>query len=226
MAAHRYWRIYITANTSGGPHLDISEIQMRTAIGGADVTGSGTASASSELSPFFAANAFDNNTATTWYTPAVNIPAWVKYDFGAGNDKDIIQVALTCWAAGEMARDFEVQYSDDNSTWTGAMFLSNEVGWSANETRLYSTSGTVTAKSSQVVVEVVNQPNPAAQSSQVVVEVVNLPDPNLQLFQTVAEVVRSGVPNMQLSQTVVEVIRANGASTPIVTARPQVFVCT
>jgi hypothetical protein len=145
MAAHRYWRIYITSNTSGGPHLDCSEIEMRTSVGGADQCTGGTASASSEVGGFEASKAFDNSTGTTWYTPSSNLPAWVKYDFGSGNDKDIVEVALTCWSPNEHPRDWSLQYSDDNSTWTTLFAATSLTAWSANETRAFSFQNPVSA---------------------------------------------------------------------------------
>ena len=70
--AQRYWRLYTleaagvsgsgTANTFGS-----AEIELRTSSGGADQTGSGTATASSEFnSSFSAPKAVDNNTSTSW----------------------------------------------------------------------------------------------------------------------------------------------------------------
>lgn len=95
-----------------------------------------------------------------------------------------------------------------------------------------SSTGTATAKSRQLVAEVVGQPVPKAQSSQVVAEVVTFPtamkarssqlvaevvtDANapLKLSQTVVEVaVLPANPNLLLSQLVVEVIRQNGTET-------------
>lgn len=117
MSAHRYWRIYCTEGQSTA-HFDIKEIELRTSIGGADVTGSGTASASSESGGYEASKAFDNDAGTTWYTPASNLPAWIKYDFGSGNDQDIVEFALTPWSNTEMATRFKLQWSDDDSAWT------------------------------------------------------------------------------------------------------------
>jgi hypothetical protein len=141
MSAHRYWRIYIIAAT-GATHLDISEIQMRTAIAGADQCTGGTAIYSAETVGFEASKAFDDSTATTWYinTASNPFPQYVGYDFGAGNDKDIVEVALTCWQAAEMARDFLIQYSDDASDWVTLYSLRDETGWSPGETRAFSAS--------------------------------------------------------------------------------------
>lgn len=136
MAAHRYWRIYITA-AIGTPHLDISEIEMRTAFGGADQCSGGVAIKSNETAGFEASKAFDNTTATTWYISQASfpLPQWIGYDFGLGVTKDIKQVALTCWNAVEMVKTFDIQWSDDAVSWTTYYSVVNETGWTTGETR-------------------------------------------------------------------------------------------
>jgi hypothetical protein len=114
MAAHRYWRLYCTAG-NGEPNLGLAEIQLRASLGGADETGSGTASASSGT----AANLFDNNNTTVLTTTSGAYPHWISYDFGAGNDKAITEIAInTRTQIRYSPTDFQLQWSDDNSAWT------------------------------------------------------------------------------------------------------------
>ena len=145
MAAHRYWRIYITNHAGFNNYLDISEIELRTSIGGADATGTGTAMASSAGSGYPASSAFDNTTSTTWFTDLGSnpLPQWIGYDFGAGNAKDIVEFSTTCWASAENPTCFQLQYSDDNVTWTTLYDIQGEVNWSNGETRVFH-SGTFT----------------------------------------------------------------------------------
>lgn len=139
MAAHRYWRLYCF-NGLRDNHFDIKEIELRTSIGGADVTTpTSTVSASSQSAGFEAPKAFDNNTGTTWYTPATNLPAWIKVDFGAGNEKDIVEVALMAWNLTEMVSEFELQWSDDNSSWTTLYKILNYT-WSTTAFTSFSAS--------------------------------------------------------------------------------------
>jgi hypothetical protein len=141
MSAHRYWRVYITANTGSSSFLDVRELEFRASIGGADQTGSGagTAICSTADPSFPASSAFDNSNSTTWFTNigTNHLPQWIGWDFGAGNSKDIVEFSLTCWAWNENPRDFLFQYSDDNSTWTTLYTIQGEMGWSASETRVY-----------------------------------------------------------------------------------------
>lgn len=140
MAAHRYWRISVTAAV-GGSTQEISEMEYRIVAGGADVTGSGTASANNNLVGAVAANAFDNNATTRW---AMNNGSnWVKYDFGAGNDKDIVEIALI-GAQSEPSlspKNFTIQYSDDNAAWSTWLTVTNLTSWYAGERKIFNSSG-------------------------------------------------------------------------------------
>ena len=144
MAAHRYWRINVTEAVHAS-WLDIREIEMHTSIGGADVTGSGTASASSESAGFEASKAFDNNSSTTWFTSSAGtLPQWIKYDFGSGNDKDIVELQLTSWSYQEQWVSFQFQYSDDDTNWTTLFTVENDEPLDTGTSRTYSGNDTPT----------------------------------------------------------------------------------
>jgi len=139
MAAHRYWRINITAST-GGAGIGINEMEYRTAAGGADVTGSGTATASNTNFGYNPAWAFDNSPIGGWRMNEGS--HWLKYDFGAGNDKDIVEVAVTCsFLYTEAPKNFTIQWSDDNLAWTTLMTLTNIINWQPGQRRLFNSSG-------------------------------------------------------------------------------------
>lgn len=144
-SAHRYWRLLVSTNEVNSfevtsSTLAIAEIELRETISGSDVTGSGTASADSTSGGTTAADAFDNNTATKWSSGTAGYPHWIKYDFGSGNDKSIVEVALTSPSSTptQCARDFDVQWSDDDSAWTTAFSVYGEDQWTATETRVFS----------------------------------------------------------------------------------------
>jgi len=131
---HRYWRIYITA--VAGAYNALSEVELRESVGGTDQTGSGTAYASSE-SFGYAAEAVDNNTSTLWQTSS-SVPAWWKYDFGAGIEKSLVEVLLTprqdYYAASPSA--FNIEWSDDNSAWESAASFTHT--WENNSAQAFS----------------------------------------------------------------------------------------
>lgn len=123
MAAHRYWRVNFTAITNPGNSFAIAELKLCTALAGATVATGGTASAQSIFSGSFpASDAFDGNLATFWHSAGGVVPQWLKYDFGLGNDKDIIEVGVVMAPsrAHQQPTAFTVQHSDDNVAWTDA----------------------------------------------------------------------------------------------------------
>jgi F5/8 type C domain len=125
MATHRYWRLYCTAG-NGEPNLSLAEIQLRASLGGADETGSGTASSSGGT----AANGFDNNNTTLVTTTSGAYPHWIAYDFGAGNEKDIVEIAInTRTQIRYSPTDFQLQWSDDNSAWTTLFTIEGYGQW-------------------------------------------------------------------------------------------------
>lgn len=122
-SGHRYWRINVTANNGDVSATQFVEVEMRETVGGSDATGSGTASAGGGFTGSTAANAFDNSVATS-YTPS-GTAGWLKYDFGSGNAKNIVEVAIKANSATGPAtnfaaapKDFTLQWSDDDSSWT------------------------------------------------------------------------------------------------------------
>lgn len=140
MAAHRYWRIFFddTASTSW---LEISEIEFREVSGVPQTPSGGTASASSIYgSGYEAARAFDGNNATVWSSATSQARnSWLKYDYGSGNEKEIVEYAVTCNTNQYSPRGFFVQWSDDDIDWTTAgPVVSGEVSWTNKEQRVFS----------------------------------------------------------------------------------------
>lgn len=118
--AARYWR-YVKIGGPVTPGLNhVIEWEMHEALGGADVTGSGTASASSSFSgATLPANAFDNDTATYWGTVFNStLPQYLQYDFGDGNDKLVLESRISMRADTNEGypSDFRILYSHDGTT--------------------------------------------------------------------------------------------------------------
>ena len=133
---HRYWRINITAiNTVAYTIAGMIEFQMHSGTKGfgTDALEGGTASADSEYNgSTVASNAVDGDLtdadANMWQTTNTAFPHWWKYDFGSGNAVDIFGVSIVARSGGSdgaggsvnmtAPKNFNVQYSDDNSSWT------------------------------------------------------------------------------------------------------------
>jgi hypothetical protein len=119
---HRYWRINQTTN-HGNASTQFIEVEMRETPGGSDVTGSGTASGGGGFTGSTPANAFDNTLGAA-YVPT-GASGWLKYDFGLGNAKNIVEVAIKAASAtgsqtnfAAAPKDFTIEWSDDDSAWT------------------------------------------------------------------------------------------------------------
>jgi hypothetical protein len=125
MAAHRYWRLYITAVQSGG-YTSLLELEMYEGAETNNVCSGGTASASSTGFGWAASNAFNGlyafGSGDGWHSGTNNLPTtpeWIAYDFGSGVTKDITQIKfVTRQGTGQHPKDFALQYSDNGSSWT------------------------------------------------------------------------------------------------------------
>jgi hypothetical protein len=130
--AARYWRVYIYT-TSNGNTPTISELEMRTTPGGANQCTGGTAIASGGSA---ASNAFDGNTGTSW-PGNVSSGSWIGYDFGAGVQKEITEIALRNGSGSLSPIEFAVDYSDDGLTYYRAWMITSYSVWPANEQRVF-----------------------------------------------------------------------------------------
>jgi hypothetical protein len=66
--------------------------------------------------------AADNNPATLWSANDANLPQWWAYDYGVGVALDIVEATITARNDGSYTQapsNFSLQWSDDNSAWTG-----------------------------------------------------------------------------------------------------------
>jgi hypothetical protein len=141
--SHRYWRVNIL--TSGnGADTGMAECEFRSSAGGADLTGNtgGSVIFSTQLNTgsFAAANAFDNNTSTNWCSSGMNAAGeWIGWDFGAGNAYNIIEVAFSCRSdfVSDAPKNFNIEYSDDGSTWSISWRVTNQTGWVSGVTRTF-----------------------------------------------------------------------------------------
>lgn len=132
----RYWMLTdFVAELSAN---SFAEIELRDIIGGSDLTGSGTASASD----FFdgsttAAHAVDNNAATLWSSTDA-IKHWWQYDFGDGNSKSIIEVMMQARASSfynQTPNSFTICKSADGISWQIAWTVDDDTSWTSNEIR-------------------------------------------------------------------------------------------
>lgn len=119
--AHRYWRIFAIRAQGSGSYRAIADLELRATVGGADQTVPGGTCSSSPAASVPAANAFDASLATYWESSG---PAYLRYDFGAGNEKVVREIAIKAMTDAtwytETPREFHIQFSDDDVTWITA----------------------------------------------------------------------------------------------------------
>lgn len=122
--AHRYWRINITDWYNGVGAL--SELEFYRVANEAKISTAGGTPSASSTAFGSVADAFDGvlGGGNYWH-PNGGSAAWLAMDFGSGNAKEVSAVAiLDRQDAQQGPTAFDVQYSDDGSSWTTAWSVS------------------------------------------------------------------------------------------------------
>lgn len=133
-SAHRYWRLMCGGSDLSQQH--IAQIEMRESVGGADVTSTVYAIAGSG-DP---SHCFDNVIAESdyWGISEGSVlvqDRWIGQDFGAGNEKNIVEIALSSRNTSSTTNlrytvlHGMVQYSDDGVTWVNKFPFSTYEFW-------------------------------------------------------------------------------------------------
>jgi hypothetical protein len=146
MAAHRYWRLLVSATQGGGDDSTvIGELILATSPNGPSVATGGAASASSIYSSAYpASNAFDGvqSSSNAWCS-AGGKGQWIQYDFGS-TPRDIVEMRIYFPAAGTFGiasapKNFALYWSDDGNTWTRQRAWSEQT-FSSGDTITYDTT--------------------------------------------------------------------------------------
>jgi len=213
MAAHRYWRIDITAVIAPQTNINMAEIQMASSVGGANLFGSGTAFGSSEQGGLTYAAACDGDVTTWWSTPDPSL-GWWGYDFGGGSPVSVTEVRITVlYVGGNLYAPtaFTLDYSDDGSTWTTVQAFTAST-WTIGQTQTFDVDVDVSMlRASQVIAEaLITTPTAALRASQVVAEALMLapvlaPAP-LRASQVIAEALISTPTPLRASQFIAEAL--------------------
>lgn len=139
--AYRYFRLVITAG--GQSYIGTNTLALRETVGGTDaVQGSGgTASAEDSHASYPPARAFDGDVNTGWLAN-LNLPIWLEWDFGAGNEKAIVEYIVGAYAntsrhGSRSATAWTLEGSNDHAAWDVLDTRSGETGWVEGETRSY-----------------------------------------------------------------------------------------
>jgi len=133
LGAHRYWRMNVREDYQTGGYVRFDEMELRDEYFGSPIEDSiPTKTASQENGTFNFSRAFDGLFGgINYYRTSIDdtvFPVFFTFDAGLGNTITIAQIVIWPQANREnlCPRDFDVQYSDDGSTWT--------TGWSVLDT--------------------------------------------------------------------------------------------
>lgn len=119
--AHRYWRAYVNTKGSSG-YASILTIELYD--DGVDrATGKTVAASSVYGAGYEAAKANDGLSGTRWADNGSTSPGWWSVDLATDY---AINAATIIW--NDAARDYDVQYSDNNSDWTDAHNITGSGG--------------------------------------------------------------------------------------------------
>jgi hypothetical protein len=132
------WKIAVTAVDSGAV-WSMSEIELRASAGGSDETAPGGHIFGAFSGGLGWANAIDDDTATIFEASNTAGECYVEFDAA----RSIAQVAMrsrTDSHADQSAKDFTVQSSPDNQTWTTEFTVTGSTGWTTNELRTFPTA--------------------------------------------------------------------------------------
>ncbi len=112
-SAHRYWSILgRTVDELGTRNTEVDYIAMAESSGGANILTGGTASATAGT----ASNALADD-GTLWSVGLGTSETRWTYDLGVGNSADVREVTIKFGSAAAAYRYFDLQFSDDGSTW-------------------------------------------------------------------------------------------------------------
>lgn len=180
MAAHRYWRVYIYDTTFA--FVEAAEVEFRETIGVAQAPSGGTPITSgtwTDSNTYRALNAFDSNVNTRWRSQnGAGIHHYIGYDYGAGNEKDIVEFAYTSYINNDTPRGFSLQYSDDGITWASDWeAFDGQVSWGSRGQRVFTLvpAASVSIRTTQMPVMAIDLTNQPARITQIPALVISLP---------------------------------------------------
>lgn len=138
---HKYWRLYVTAH-NGNADVSVAELRFLPVFGSTAIpVQPATAFASSQYSSgYIPSYAFDSSLSSRWAASGSTNPVPVFIGNVLPVSATVGSVSITAANAGTPnngPRDFYVQSSDDNATWTNEWYVSGQTGWGSNQVRTF-----------------------------------------------------------------------------------------
>ena len=105
-----------------------------------------------------AANLFDDADAF-WEDASSPYPGWAKYDFGVGVTKIIQKYTLQAYDGTRMPKDWQLQGSNNDSTWANLDSRAGETGWATTEKRTYTFNNSTAYRYYRIYMTAGNNPS-------------------------------------------------------------------
>lgn len=131
MAAHRFWRLYVTAVDGSTSYASVCEFRLfADAAGGTNLAIGKTASQSGDSAVGGASAAIDGSTGSEAGS-SFPLPWWLAVDLGSGGAADIkrVEIGAQRVVPNRSPKDFKIQWSDDGAVWTDQASFSGITGW-------------------------------------------------------------------------------------------------
>lgn len=181
MAAHRYWRLYITAANSAS-YVELSEVEFRQVVGTPETPTGGIPLYSTQYNAttYAADKAFDGSTTTAWSTAnGAVVNSFIGYDYGAGNSIEALEIAIrNNTNSSYTPKDFHVEYSDDGIVWfLAAVNWSNQIGWGNREQRIFTfvVPQSEAIRTTQLPIMMVDNGSRVIRVTQLPIQIITLP---------------------------------------------------
>ncbi|MEO5362459.1 MAG: discoidin domain-containing protein [Magnetococcus sp. DMHC-8] len=134
MSLHRYWRLWITASTSGSDLLvSLYEVEMRATPGGVDQCNGGSPAASHNTATAY--RLFDDDPGSYWTNGGPAAVTWVQYDFGAA--VAVTELRLLPRSTWMSPQQFALQYADNGTDWTDQASWNGVTDWVGGVEKLF-----------------------------------------------------------------------------------------
>jgi hypothetical protein len=146
MAAHRYWRLFVSSVVGSPNWCTIDEVELRTTPGGVTVTDAATVvTASSNYNGGSSAPAHvtDKTSGTFWTSATGTVqpsnPCWLMFDLGA--PQAVVEFSITPLSGlpDRAPNSFALQASDDGVNWPPfSQIIPLQAPWTNTEKRVFS----------------------------------------------------------------------------------------
>lgn len=119
LTAYSYYRLVISKAANGGNgYATVNEFGLYTAEdhSGTNLAAGATATADSQYGTYGAANAIDGDASTFWESTGAAGDKWLQVQLGSAAVVRSVYISSTAYP-NEVPRDFQLQASNDGSTW-------------------------------------------------------------------------------------------------------------